>query len=206
MSPPPRHRDQLSRAAAWAGVEVEAPAFELLERFADWLLAEALPEGAIALGDRGRIWERHLVDSVLFAGGWRGRRASPHRIVDLGSGTGLPGIPLGVVWPRTEVVLVDRSARRARLCRRACRVLDLKNVTVMQCDLGEAPTADLVVARGVAPPEALLPTLRRLVRPGGAGVVGGSHRSRPTAAGYETVGIPPSVLDYAVWLLIMAAS
>ncbi len=74
--------------------------------------------------------------------------------MDLGSGAGLPGIPLAIMAPELRFTLCDRNERRMRFCGQAMRTLDLDNVDVWVTDLKTAsvPEAlfDTVVARGVA--------------------------------------------------------
>ncbi len=194
----------LTRAAAFAGIELVEQAEVLLTTYAAWLREEAIPAGGLGPGEGPAVERRHVADSLTFAVGWRGI-PPPDTIVDLGSGVGLPGIPLAITHPTAQVVLVERSGRRARLARRACRVLGLENVEVIEEDLcRRRRPAEAVVARGVMPPAALLPVLRRLVAPGGVGVVGGSHRSEPRVVGYRVVPIPAEVLDQPAWLLMMA--
>jgi len=87
-------------------------------------------------------------------------------VIDVGSGVGLPGIPLAILWPDTTVRLVERSGRRARLLRRAVRILDLENAHVDEGDLGSLEPAAWegvgVVMRAVFPPESALTTLQPL--------------------------------------------
>lgn len=176
-----------------------------LERFGRWLLDEAVPAGGLGAIEPGDLAARHLLDSLLFAAPRHGDQP-PTRILDLGTGVGLPGIPLALAFPGTEVIMIDRSTRRCRLAGRAVRVLGLANASVVRADVfsDELPRADLVVSRAAIPPPRLLPVLERLVT--SVGVVGGSHRNKPVASGYETIEIPRGVLDREVWLLMMASS
>ncbi len=194
----------IARAARFAGIELGSEAERLLGTFAAWLREEAIPAGGLGPAEAASIEVRHLADALTFAAGWRGGRP-PGSIVDLGSGVGLPGIPLAIAHPEAEVVLVDRSGRRARLARRAIRVLGLDNVQVLEGDVRRvAVPCDAVVARGVMPPAELLPILRRLAGARGCAVVGGSHRTAPEVSGYVTIEVPAWVLDQPAWLLKMA--
>lgn len=198
--------DAVERAAQWAGLELSARLRHRLQQFQDWLATEALPAGGLGPEEGDRLETRHVADSLLFAAPWRGRPA-PETLIDLGSGVGLPGIPLALVWPSTAVTLVDRAGRRADLARRAVRILSADNVAVWEGDAGQVPgTADLVVARATAAPARVLGWGRRLLRPGGMLVVGGSHRARPAPVGEEAIlAVPPEILDHPVWLRMMAA-
>ena len=80
-----------------------------LRRFESLLLSRAVPAGLISRGDESRIWARHILDSL---------RATPFlsepaEVVDLGSGAGLPGIPLAIARSHLRMTLAD--ARRARI-------------------------------------------------------------------------------------------
>jgi 16S rRNA (guanine527-N7)-methyltransferase len=196
----------IERAAEWAGLNLEPAQRRQLERFGEWLRDEATAAGGLGPNEAGRIEQRHLADSLLFAGAWP-RPCPPTNLLDLGSGVGLPGIPLAIAWPDTEVTLVDRAGRRIRLARRAVRVLGLERVEVVQAEAAHSPVrADMVVARAVADPDRVAEWVRRAVRPSGIGVVGGSHRTRPTPPeGEEILTVPPEILDHPVWLRIMAA-
>ncbi len=197
----------LERAAAWAGWRLDQAQIERLDRYGRWLIEEAIPAGGLGPNEAERIWSRHIGDSLLFARGWD-PPPPPREVIDLGSGVGLPGIPLAVLWPETDVLLVDRAGRRVSLARRATRVLGLDNVEVVQADAGHlAAEADLVVVRAVAEPDEVRRWGGRLLRPGGRLVVGGSWEERPAAeAGFEVIEVPSEVLDHPVWLRIMAAA
>jgi 16S rRNA (guanine527-N7)-methyltransferase len=94
---------------------------------------------------------RHLLDSLsgvpLFASLPAGAR-----ILDLGSGAGLPGIPLAVALPGHRFILVERSTRRGAFLDRCVADLALGNVRVVARDLRELREAvDAVTLRAVSP-------------------------------------------------------
>jgi len=107
-----------------------------------------------------RLWERHLVncadvvpvaDTVL---GPRAAAAAP-RVLDPGSGAGLPGLVVALLRPRWRIVLLEPMQRRVTFLTEVVAALGLANVTVVR---GRAPQvssevapADLVLARAVAP-------------------------------------------------------
>lgn len=197
----------VKRAAAWAGWDLNDSQLHALQRYGDWLREEAIVAGGLGPNEAERILERHLADSLLFAGGWR-RPRPPRSVADLGSGVGLPGIPLAILWPTATVYLVERAGRRTRLLRRAIRVLALE-VEVVEADASRVDLAgiEMVVARAAATPAETLVWAGRLLASGGVAVIGGSHVERPQpCAGEEILAVPPEVLDRPVWLRIMAAS
>jgi 16S rRNA (guanine527-N7)-methyltransferase len=127
----------------------------------------------------------------------------PRTIVDLGSGVGLPGIPLALLFPEAAVVLVDRSGRRVRLARRAARVCGAENVSVEQASFAAtAPQdADLVVMRASLPLDEAPAVLQTHVAEAGRAVLGvGLNRPDDLAcARFPGSGI----LDPGRWLHIM---
>jgi 16S rRNA (guanine527-N7)-methyltransferase len=102
------------------------------------------------------------------------------RILDVGSGAGLPGIPLAILRPVREVTLVESHAGRVGLLRLAVAILGLERTAVLPLrgeDLadriarGEREPADVAIARAFLPPEKWLALAERLVRPAGATLV-----------------------------------
>ncbi|HLT96888.1 MAG TPA: RsmG family class I SAM-dependent methyltransferase [Acidimicrobiia bacterium] len=197
----------LVRVGDWTGWSFPSRRLSRLERFATWLAEEAIPAGGLGPAERKRIWPRHVLDSLLFAGAWTEPAPPPH-LIDLGSGVGLPGIPLALLWPKSHVTLVDRSGRRADLAARAVRILDLDNVEVVTDDISRQASrwGEMVVARAVGPLPRVADWAGTWAVPGGRVVIGGSWSAPPTPGpGEHLVEVPPEVLDRPVWLRIMAA-
>ncbi len=130
---------------------------------------------------------RHLLDSLAI---------SPYlcgpRVLDVGSGAGLPGIPLALARPELRFVLLDAGRKKARFLRQAVSVLGLGNAAVA-CERAEtfAPTERFhsVVARALAPLPAALALCGRLcVAEGRILVMTGSYPRR------ELDAIPPAFL------------
>ncbi len=194
------HVEHLDRVAEWVGIEISPDQVALLEKFRDWLISEAIPAGGIGPHEAERIETRHIIDSLLYARFLHGYG----EIVDLGSGVGLPGIPLAIAFPDTSVVLVDRSGRRVELARRAVRVLGLKNVEVTLASIEHLePPVGAIVSRASLPPDQTAEVAKRLLDHDGIAVLGGSWTERPDISGWETIEVPRSVLDRPVWILIM---
>lgn len=194
----------LRRAAQWAGIPLDHPQLALLAGLADWLVKEAIPGGGLGPSEGRVVHTRHLADSLLFASAWKSSTDPPSSLLDVGAGVGLPGLPLAIAWPNTQVTLLDRSSRRTDLARRAVRLLGLDNVNVVTAQLREwTSPADFIVCRAVGSPTTLRPDLIRLLATSGAAAVGGSHRARPNVRGYRVQEVPASILGSPVWLLIM---
>jgi 16S rRNA (guanine527-N7)-methyltransferase len=174
---------------------------ERLDRYRQWLLDEALPAGGLGPNEVARIDERHIVDSLLFAVALE----EPSSVWDVGTGVGLPGIPLAVLLSDTEFTLIDRSARRTDLTRRAARILELENVRVVTGDVtAMTGWADAIVSRASMIPATLARICVPHLHEHGVIVVGGSWVTRPKVEGWTTLTI--DVLDHEVWLLMMRAT
>ena len=104
----------------------------------------------------------------------------PGTLVDVGSGGGLPGIPLALLAPGWRVTLVEPRARRAAFLRHAVHVLEL-DIEVVQSRAAELKDGQwsAAVAQAVWAPDKWLPVGRRLVEPGGAVYVLGTAPIKP---------------------------
>ncbi|MFW5926797.1 MAG: 16S rRNA (guanine(527)-N(7))-methyltransferase RsmG [Wenzhouxiangella sp.] len=93
--------------------------------------------------------DRHLLDSLSILPWIRGTR-----ILDAGTGAGLPGVVLAIARPECHFVLVDSNGKKIRFLRQVRRELGLDNIEPVQArieDLAPEPVPDLVVARALAP-------------------------------------------------------
>ncbi|MGA7227414.1 MAG: 16S rRNA (guanine(527)-N(7))-methyltransferase RsmG [Acidimicrobiia bacterium] len=191
----------LRRVTAWSGVELDRDQMGQLDRYLVWLETEATTGGLMGPNEKPRLVRRHLADSLLFA---CGLFPSARRVLDVGSGAGLPGIPLAVAFPDLEFVLLERRGKRAELLRRVSRILDLENVQVIQGDLDKwSGPVSVIVSRATVTPADVADRLLPLLEPDGVVVLGGSWTGRPDVKGFDVVEVPTEVLDQTVWLLIM---
>lgn len=93
--------------------------------------------------------DRHLVDSLSILPWIDGRR-----IIDAGTGAGLPGVPLAIACPDRHFVLVDSNGKKVRFLRQVRRELGLDNIEPVQSrleDLVPGSLPDQVVTRALAP-------------------------------------------------------
>ena len=174
-----------------------------VQRYARWLVSEAIPAGALGPREAERLEDRHLADAVVLARPWR--TMPQPSVVDLGSGAGLPGIVTAILRPDARVCLVERAGRRLDLLGRALRVLELSNVTVGDGDLHALDARyDVALMRAVLPTHEAVPVLRRVLEPTGLGVLAGSRRHPPPSEppdGTEVVTVPVGILDSPGWFL-----
>ena len=187
--------------ASQLGLDLSEEQYRQLAEFRDWLAREAVPAGGLGPSEIDRLEGRHIADSLLFVAGFS---VLPSRIRDLGSGVGLPGIPLAIAYPEVDFELIDRSGRRLDLMRRACRILDLPNVSVVSCDIERVEgTTPGIVSRASLSPQRMAQVANRQLEVGGVAVMGGSWAEEPRYEDWETKEVVVPVLDQVVWLLIM---
>lgn len=119
-----------------------------------------------AVRDPRAMVTRHLLDSLALHAFVRGIGA----LADLGSGAGLPGIPLALAVPGLQVTLVESNGKKARFLREAVRVLALDNARVAEsrAEALDAPAAfDAISARALATLADILAVGGHLLKPGG---------------------------------------
>ncbi len=145
---------------------------EQLHQFANLLLAENARMNLTAARDSAALWNRHIADSLRLL--QCPEVESTHTLLDLGSGGGLPGIPLAIARPQLEVVLLEATRKKVRALQSFIDTLGLRNTS---CRWGRAEELahdpawrqrfDLVTARAVAPLRQLVELGAPLCRPGG---------------------------------------
>lgn len=154
-----------------AAAEIFGPNMAGALRYAEFLADAGLHRGLIGPRERGRLWSRHLLNCAVLA------EAVPpgSRVVDIGSGAGLPGIPLALAAATVTVDLVESLLRRATFLTEAvqiagvadrCRVVRAR-AEEAQVGGAEVGGADVVTARAVAPLAKLARWAAPLLRPGG---------------------------------------
>ena len=100
-----------------------------------------------AIRDPREMLVKHLLDSLAMA-----RFVDRGRLADLGTGPGLPGIPLAIARPALQVSLVESNGKKARFLREAVRQLGLENARVLECRaeaVAEPGAFDVVTARAL---------------------------------------------------------
>ena len=103
-----------------------------------------------AIREPGRMLTHHLLDSLSILPALAGCR----KALDVGSGAGLPGIPLAIALPESIWILLDSNAKKTRFLRQAVAHCGLRNVQVVQARLQDyhAPDSlDFIVSRAFAP-------------------------------------------------------
>ena len=122
----------------------------------------------VSSADPGTICARHLIPSLLLRPSLVGVRHGS--VIDLGSGAGLPGIPLAVTTPESLFTLVESRRRRASFLRAVIRELSLDNAEVVNQRVEDwRPTvpADVALARSVAAPDRVAGLVQHVLAPDG---------------------------------------
>ena len=140
----------------------------LARRYAEHLATTGVEWGLVGPREAPRVWDRHVLNCAVVAD-----LVPPNaRVLDIGSGAGLPGIPLALARPDLRIVLVEPLARRVEWLRTVLADLELP----IDVERGRAEDtlvrrrwegADVVTSRAVAPLHRLAAWCLPLVRPGG---------------------------------------
>ena len=160
----------------------------LLAKFIDEIERRNPALSLVETSDRRDLVVRHVLDS-LAALGIMLRKCDCQRIVDIGSGAGLPGIPLAITLPNSQFTLVERMGRRAGFLREVQASLGLANVAVEEDQMERARPGrfSLVTFRAFRPLEVkIYKKLSRLCCEGGMLV---AYKGRRLKAEAEMVSL-----------------
>lgn len=155
-------------AAPDAAAEIFGPRLEVAERYAEALAGAGVERGVIGPREVDRIWDRHIINSAVVAE----LLNRGDRVIDIGSGAGLPGIPLALARPDLRIVLVEPLLRRSEFLRFVVGELGLdidvvrgraEDTSVRERFAGR----DAAVSRAVAALDKLTRWCLPLLRPGG---------------------------------------
>jgi 16S rRNA (guanine527-N7)-methyltransferase len=135
-------------------------------KYAELLIRDGDMLGLIGPRELPKLWTRHILNSAVVAEFVE----AGQKVADVGSGAGLPGIPMAIVRPDATFILIEPMERRATwLAEVAIPEIGLTNVQVLRGRAEEAPLAnyDVATARAVSALPKLLRMLVPLVVPGG---------------------------------------
>lgn len=155
---------EIGRRLTAAGLAVPADQAEQLARFVNLLLRWNRVHNLTGVRGVDEILDRHLVESLALRPNLHGAR-----VADVGSGGGLPGLPLAITAPERRFTLIESRAKRVAFLRHVAAELKLGNTDVAHGraeHLRVTEPFDTVLARAVAPPKELLELCRPLMAAG----------------------------------------
>ncbi len=165
--------------------ELYGAQFPLLNRYVDILGSTGVSWGLLGPREADRMWDRHILNSAALSG----LIAAESAVADVGSGAGLPGIPLAVLRPDLRITLIEPLLRRSNFLTQTVEELQLADrVEVVRSRAEDHhQTYDVVVARALAPLARLIGWCNALRAPGGVilALKGSSVAAEVTAAKRE---------------------
>jgi 16S rRNA (guanine527-N7)-methyltransferase len=142
---------------------------ELARRFTNRLAQDSETFGLLGPRELSKIWSRHVINSGLLA------ELIPDgsRVVDVGSGAGLPGIPMAIAQPNAHFTLIEPMERRANWLKAVVEDLKIPNIAVIRARAEEVKKSDFdyATARAVAPLDKLLKLMSPLISDSTKGTV-----------------------------------
>jgi 16S rRNA (guanine527-N7)-methyltransferase len=151
---------------------IDAPTEALLRRFLECLLETNRSFNLTAITDPAEAWNKHVLDSLTLLQDLR-ELAAGSRVIDVGSGGGLPALPLAIALPALQFTLLEATAKKARFLENTARELGLSNVRVV-CDRAESfgngsqrERFDATTSRAVSRLPVLLELTLPLIKVGG---------------------------------------
>ncbi len=125
-----------------------------------------------SITDRDEFIKKHYVDSIL--GALNDEFQAGETIIDVGTGAGFPGVPLAILFPEKEFVLLDSLNKRLKIVSEICHSADINNVRVLHSRAEDAgknkeyrEQFDICISRAVADLSVLSELCLPLVREGG---------------------------------------
>lgn len=151
---------------------IDEATYRRLSLFVERLLDENTRINLTAIRTAELAWPLHILDSLSISP--LITRLKARDVVDLGTGGGVPGIPLACMFPTVRFRLIDATGKKIEAVRRIIEPLGIKNVELIWGraeTLGKSPplarSTDLVIARAVAKLSALTKIATNFLRPGG---------------------------------------
>ena len=145
-----------------AAVAIFGSGIDLARAYTQRLAADSETFGLLGPRELPKIWSRHVINSALLS------ELVPDGslVADVGSGAGLPGIPMAIAQPNAHFTLIEPMERRANWLVSVVNGLGIKNVDVIRARAEEVSRTDfdIVTARAVAALDKLLKLLTPLTR------------------------------------------
>ena len=139
---------------------------EKARAFAQKLASDSDDLGLLGPRELDKLWSRHILNSAVVSETVK----AGDLVADVGSGAGLPGIPMAIALPEAHFVLIEPMERRSNWMLEVIEELGLTNVEVRRARAEEVLDLkfDIVTARAVAALDKLLRLTAHLLKPGGS--------------------------------------
>jgi len=151
--PPPELRPALAGGLQALGLPLDSAAVDRLLAYLDLLERWNRVHNLTAVRDPAQGLTQHLLDSLAVVGPLQRERPTPGRLLDVGSGAGLPGIVVAIALPAWRVCCVDAVAKKVRFVQQVAAELGLANVSPEHGRV-EAPSSaapfDVITSRAFA--------------------------------------------------------
>lgn len=164
-------------AAAELGIAFEPGEVEKLGRFLGLLLYANTRMNLTAIKDPAEAWTRHILDSLTLMAPLA-ELPEGATLIDIGTGGGVPGVPLAIVRPDLRFTLLDSTAKKTAFVRAVVDVLGVehgKTITARAEEAGRFPqyrdTFDAAIARAVGPMATIAELATPFVKPGGVALL-----------------------------------
>lgn len=193
------HVKQTAPPAPDVAAEIFGDRLDSAQTYADLLAGPGVERGLIGPREVDRIWDRHILNSVAVSE----LIDQAARVVDIGSGAGLPGLPLAIARPDLSVALVEPMLRRTDFLTEAVGILGV-TATVVRGRAEEPAVrrrlagADAVVSRAVADLGKLSRWSLPLLRPGGRMIALKGERAEAEVAEWRQAMERLGVVDVGV--------
>lgn len=150
-------RQELAAGAKLLGADIDQQQVELLLEYLTLLRKWNTTFNLVGTSNEQELVQKHILDSIAI-----GSHIRQSPVLDVGSGAGLPGIPLAITLPKLSFALLDANSKKTRFMRQVAIELNLSNIEIVQSRVENYQPTQLpntVIARAFAPLEKALDSL-----------------------------------------------
>jgi 16S rRNA (guanine527-N7)-methyltransferase len=163
----------VTEALEQLGLSLPKPALAQMSRYLDLLLAANERVNLTAIRDRDQAWKRMIIDSLTILPGLDELEPAS-RVIDIGTGGGLPGIPVTIARPQLDLTLLESTGKKVGVLDEFIETLGLPNCRAVQQraevfgqDAKHRAHYDAAVSRAIGNMSAVLEYSLPLVKEGG---------------------------------------